>query len=59
MADQPRETPPELVELFSGPPRKLTPAEIKEQRISFAIGTMGDTSLTREELEAMDAESYG
>lgn len=58
--DQPTgELPSELAELFEAPPRKLTREERRAQSISFAIGTMGDTELTREQIEALDAEAYG
>lgn len=46
---------------LGSPPRKLTPAEIWDQRVSFVFGQLMDCAphITREEVEARAVEMYG
>ena len=48
------------VDLYEAAKRPRTPEEVKEQRISFAVGMVSKKSkMPREEIEKIAKEAYG
>ena len=60
VASEEKALPQEVLELLEEPQRELTLDELRAQRISFVMGTMGSSNtLTRKQVEDLDAKAYG